>query len=389
MKALVLGGGMVGSAIAADLASDRQLSVTVADRSDAALERLARLGLATVRADCSDPARLTTLAAGADVVVGALSSVLGLAALRAVIEARRPYVDISFMAEDALELSGLALERGVTAVIDCGVAPGMSNLLCGHAVERLSPCERLEIYVGGLPVVRRWPYDYKAPFAPHDVLEEYTRPARLVEDGRIVVREALSEPELLEFEGVGTLEAFNTDGLRSLAYTLSVPWMKEKTMRYPGHIALMRVLRETGFFGKEPLSVHGATGVAAGPVGGSVSVRPIDVTAALLFPKWTFEDREADLTVMRVTAIGREAGRRVRLQWDLLDHYDPETNTRSMSRTTGFPAAIVARWLLDKRFERPGVHPPETIGKDPALVKAMLGELGARGVRYAESVRPA
>jgi len=204
-----------------------------------------------------------------------------------------------------------------------------------------------------------------------------------------VVREALSEPELLEFEGVGTLEAFNTDGLRSLAYTLSVPWMKEKTMRYPGHIALMRVLRETGFFGKEPLSVHGATGVAAGPVGGSVSVRPIDVTAALLFPKWTFEDREADLTVMRVTAIGREAGRRVRLQWDLLDHYDPETNTRSMSRTTGFPAAIVARWLLDKRFERPGVHPPETIGKDPALVKAMLGELGARGVRYAESVRPA
>ena len=374
MKALVLGGGMVGSAIAADLAADPRLAVSVADRSDEALARLARRGLSGVRADCSDPGRITALAAGADVVVGALSSVLGLSALRAVIEARKPYVDISFMAEDALALSGLAAERGVTAVVDCGVAPGMSNLLCGHAAARLEPCERLEIYVGGLPVLRRWPYEYKAPFAPHDVLEEYTRPSRLVEDGRLVVREALSEPELLEFEGVGTLEAFNTDGLRSLAFTLKVPWMKEKTMRYPGHIALMRVLRETGFFSKEPVGVPAA--------GGRASVRPLDVTAAQLFPKWTFDEREADLTVMRVTAVGREGGRRVRLQWDLLDRYDPETDTRSMSRTTGYPAAIVARWLLDKRFERPGVHPPETLGREPALVAEMLAELARRGVVY-------
>ncbi|HZM01076.1 MAG TPA: saccharopine dehydrogenase C-terminal domain-containing protein [Planctomycetota bacterium] len=384
MKALVLGGGMVGSAIAADLAGDRRLAVTVADRSDAALARLAKLGLASVRADCSDPAKVTALASGADVVVGALSSTLGLATLRAVIEARKPYVDISFLAEDPLALSGLAQERGVTAVVDCGVAPGMSNLLGGHAAARLSPCERLEIYVGGLPAVRRWPYEYKAPFAPHDVLEEYTRPARLVEDGRLVVREALSEPELLEFEGVGTLEAFNTDGLRSLAYTLKVPWMKEKTMRYPGHIALMRVLRETGFFGKEPVAVR-----AAGGAGGEVSVRPLDVTAALLFPKWTFDEGEADLTVMRVSAVGREGGRRVRLQWDLLDQYDPETNTRSMSRTTGYPAAIAARWLLEKRFERPGVHPPETLGADASLVEEMLRELASRGVRYRESVTAA
>lgn len=389
MKALVLGGGMVGSAMAVDLARDPRLQVTVADRSEEALARLSRLGLTAVRADCSDADKVTSLAAGADVVVGALSSVLGLATLHAVIEARKPYVDISFMADDPLELSGLAKERGVTAVVDCGVAPGMSNLLCGHAAARLDPCERLEIYVGGLPVVRRWPYDYKAPFAPHDVLEEYTRPSRIVEDGNIVVREALSEPELLEFDGIGTLEAFNTDGLRSLAYTLKVPWMKEKTMRYPGHIALMRVLRETGFFSKDPVTVRAAVGDAAGgsTTGGSATVRPLDVTAALLFPKWTFDEREADLTVMRVTGIGHEGGRRVRLQWDLLDSYDPETNTRSMSRTTGFPAAIMARWLLDKRFERPGVHPPETIGKEPALVAEMLRELAARGVHYRETVQ--
>ena len=375
MKALVLGGGMVGSAMALDLAADKRFGVTVADRSEAALARLARHGLGTTRADLSDAALVTRLAGEADVVVGALASVLGLQTLRAVIEAGKPFVDISFMAEDPLELSALAQSRGVTAVVDCGVAPGMSNLLCGHAAARLQPCESLEIYVGGLPLVRRWPWEYKAPFAPHDVLEEYTRPSRLVERGEIVVREALSEPELLEFPGIGTLEAFNTDGLRSLASTLKVPWMKEKTMRYPGHIALMRVLRDTGLFGKEPVEVRTADG-------GRAQVRPLDVTSSLLFPKWTFEDGEEDLTVMRVSAVGIEDGRRVRLTWNLFDRYDPETRTRSMSRTTGFPATICARWLIEGRFRRPGVHPPETLGAEPALVAAMLQELERRGVRY-------
>ena len=376
MKILVLGGGMVGSAMAADLAAEPRFQVTVADRSEQALARVAsRCGAAGVRADLSDPSEVARLARGADLVVGALASVLGLQTLRAVIEAGRPYVDISFMADDPLQLSPLAEARGVTAVVDMGVAPGMSNMLCGHAAQRLQPCERLEIYVGGLPVERRWPYEYKAPFAPHDVLEEYTRPSRIVERGEIVVREALSEPELLDFPGVGTLEAFNTDGLRSLATTLKVPWMKEKTMRYPGHIALMRALRETGLFSKEPIEVRT-------PDGGHARVRPLDVTAALMFPKWTFAEGEADLTVMRVSAEGLEAGRRVRLVWDLFDRYDPETRTRSMSRTTGFPATIVARWLADGRFRRPGVHPPEVLGAQPGLVQQMLHELAARGVRY-------
>lgn len=382
MKVLVLGGGMVGSAMAADLAADARFQVTVADRSEEALARLGQRGLQTVRADLSDTATVARLAGGSELVVGALASVLGLQTLRTVIEAGKPYVDISFMAEDPLELSALAQQRGVTAVVDCGVAPGMSNLLCGHAAARLSPCESLEIYVGGLPLERHWPWEYKAPFAPSDVLEEYTRPSRLVERGEIVVREALSEPELLEFPGVGTLEAFNTDGLRSLAYTLKVPFMKEKTMRYPGHIALMRVLRDTGLFSKEPVEVRTADG-------GRARVRPLDVTSSLLFPKWTFADGEADVTVMRVSAVGVEAGRRVRLTWDLFDRYDPETRTRSMSRTTGFPATIVARWLAEGRFKRPGVHPPETLGKDASLVASMLKELAARGIRYEARVEAA
>jgi lysine 6-dehydrogenase len=370
-RALVLGGGMVGSAMAADLAADSTLEVTVADMRADVLERLAAgLGVATVAADLSDASTVTRLAGEHDVVLGALASRLGLQTLRAVIEARKPYADISFMAEDATELSALARDRGVTAVVDCGVAPGMSNMAAGHAAARLDPCDRIEIYVGGLPAVRRWPFEYKAPFAPADVLEEYTRPARVVEHGSIIVKEALTEVELLDFPGVGTLEAFNTDGLRSLVHTLDVPNMVEKTMRYPGHTEIMRVLRHTGFFSKTPIEVAGQ------------QVVPLELTSALLFPKWAFEDGEADITVMRVIATGQEQGQPTRLVWDLFDRYDPSTNTRSMSRTTGYPCTIMARLLLEKRFDRPGVHPPEVLGKDPGVLEYFVEHLRQRGVCY-------
>jgi len=365
---------MVGSAIAMDLHAGGELAVTVADRSDEALARVGgRLGVQTLRADLADPEVLKRAVRDHDLVVGALPSFLGITAMRAIIEEGKPCCDISFMAEDPVELGlgKLAEERGVTVVYDCGIAPGMSNMMAAYGAAQLDACERIDIYVGGLPVVRRWPYEYKAPFSPCDVLEEYTRPARLVEHGQVVVREALSEPELLDFAEVGTLEAFNTDGLRSLVRTLpAVPFMREKTMRYPGHIALMRALRETGLFSKEPITVGGQ------------QVRPLDVTSALLFPKWAFEEGEADMTVMRVTVEGQRAGKPARLAWDLVDRLDPATGTRSMSRTTGFTATAMARLLLAGRFVRPGVHPPEVPALEPGIFDAMLRELDARGVRF-------
>ena len=286
-------------------------------------------------------------------------------------EAGKTYCDISFMADDPMALSDLARERGVTAVVDCGVSPGVSNVAIGRAVAELDVTERITILVGGLPVVRRWPYEYKAPFAPHDVIEEYTRPARIVERGRVVVREALSEPELVDFAGVGTLEAFNTDGLRSLIASFpDVPEMLEKTLRYPGHIALMRVLRDTGYFSQEPVVVDGAR------------VRPLDVTAALLFPKWSFDEGEEDLTVCRVAVEGKKDGKPRRYRWELHDTYDAKSRTRSMSRCTGFPATIMARMLADGRFVKPGVHAPEVCGAEPGILETMLRELAARGVVY-------
>ncbi len=362
--------------MAMDLARDPGIRVTVVDAREQALARVREQhGVAVRRSDLGDPSALSVAVADADIVLGALSSVIGLQTLRAVIEAKKPYVDISFMADDALQYDALARERGVTAVVDCGVAPGMSNLLAGYAAHVLAPCEHIDIMVGGLPAERRWPYEYKAGFAPHDVIEEYVRPSRVIEDGRLVVKEALSEPELVDFQGLGTLEAFNTDGLRSLAFTLKVPHMRERTLRYPGHIELMRVLRETGFFNKEPITVQGA------------KVRPLDVTAALLFPKWTFDEGEADLTVMRVEAVGSKGGERVLLRWDLFDRYDPATGYRSMSRTTAFPATIMARRILNGRISTHGVLPPEKLASVPGLVDEVLAELGERGVRYQASSR--
>ncbi len=374
-RMLVLGSGMVGSVIAADLSADADHQVTVADVNAEALARLREAhGVQTHEADLSQPGRITALAADFDVIVGALPSRFGLRALAEVIEAGKPYVDISFMPEDALQLSDLAQERGVSAVVDCGVAPGMSNLLAGYGYRQLDRCDNIEIYVGGLPLTRTWPYEYKAGFAPSDVLEEYTRPARLVEHGEIVVREALSEPELMDFAEVGTLEAFNTDGLRSLADTLDAPFMKEKTLRYPGHIELMRVLRATGLFSQEEIEVGGA------------KVRPLDVISRLMFPKWTFEEGEADLTVMRIIVEGEQAGVRKRYRWDLFDCYDPQTNWRSMSRTTGFPCAIMARLLAQGRVEPVGVLPPELLAGDETLVREMLAQLAKRGVSYEERI---
>ena len=377
-RVVVLGAGMVGSAIALDLAKDRGLKVEVADVSAEALRRVAGRSEAVgvVQANLAEAQALQQLVGGYDLVVGALPSAIGLRALRVVLEARRPYVDISFMSEDALALDALARERGTTAVVDCGVAPGLSNMMAGAAVSRLEVCDRVKIYVGGLPVARHWPFDYKAGFAPSDVLEEYTRPARLVEQGRVVVKEPLSEPELLEFPGIGTLEAFNTDGLRTLVDTLKVPFMKEKTLRWPGHAALMRVLKDTGFFSLEPIEVAGQ------------SVRPRDVTAALLFPKWTFEEGEADLTVMRVRVEGRREDQAVAHEWDLVDRYDEPSGLRSMSRSTGYVASSVARLLATGRFDLPGVHPPETLGATEGLLDHVLADLAARGVRCRATVTP-
>jgi saccharopine dehydrogenase-like NADP-dependent oxidoreductase len=190
----------------------------------------------------------------------------------------------------------------------------------------------------------------------------------MIEHGKVVTKPALSEVEMIELSTVGTLEAFNTDGLRSLLSTVKAENMKEKTMRYPGHVELMRVLRETGFFDKTPIKVAG------------VEVRPLDVTSKLLFPRWTYAELEEEFTVLRVMVEGEKGGRRRRFTFDLYDEYDRERGESSMARTTGFPCVIAARMILDGRCQQHGVLPPERLAREPGLFETFLTKLKSRGV---------
>jgi saccharopine dehydrogenase-like NADP-dependent oxidoreductase len=374
-KIIVLGSGLVGAPMALDLAKDPRFEVAVADISGESLAKCAADGsIRAIRSDLSDAARVRELAAGHDLVLNAVPGFLGFQTLKAVIESGKDAVDIAFFAEDPFQLDELARERGVTAIVDCGVAPGMSNVLVGHVHHLLDRTHSALIYVGGLPELRVWPYEYKAVFSPSDVIEEYVRPARYVENGKLVVRPALSDPEYLNLPGVSSLVAFNSDGLRTLARTLDIPNMKEKTLRYPGHIEKIAVLRETGFFGQEPVEIHG------------MRVRPIDLTAKLLFPIWKLQPGETDITVMQVVVEGEKDGRRLRHSYDLFDRFDAASGIHSMARTTGYAATAAVRLLAGGLYGRKGIIPPEYVGEEPACVEFMLKELADRGVIYKHKI---
>lgn len=382
MRVMVLGAGLIGGAIVKDLANDANLKVVAADIDQANLDRLKGESIVkAIKADLSDSSTVSKLVKDYDLVVGSLPGHMGFRTLETVIESGKDIVDIAFFPEDAFELDRLVKKKGVTAVIDCGIAPGCSNLILGYLTTVLDETERFECYVGGLPQEPEWPYEYKAPFSPSDVIEEYTRPARLVENRKVVTKPALSDVELIDFPGVGLLEAFNTDGLRTLIQTMSagskfgkIPLMKEKTMRFPGHAEKMRILRETGFFDKVPVSLNG------------VSVRPLDLTSRLLFPMWKLNEGEEDFTAMRIRVEGKKDGKRKRHVLDLLDTYDRKTNTTSMARTTGYTCSTVVRLLRDKKFDRSGICPLEFIGQDQECYSYIIEGLRKKGINFKETV---
>jgi lysine 6-dehydrogenase len=371
----VLGCGLVGAAIARDLSRERDFQVNVADASEAALARLERQASVRIRrADLSRPEEIAAAAREADAVVGALPGCLGFAMLEAVISAGKPIADISFSPEDPLSLDALAREKGVTAVVDCGVSPGISSFAVGRAVAQLSHVSDVTIFVGGLPVDRSRPFEYAIVFSATDVIEEYTRPARLVEEGSVVTRPALSEVETIEVPGVGSLEAFLTDGLRTLLTTVPARSMKEKTLRYPGHADAMRSLREAGFFETEPLQL------------GEGTIAPRAVSERILSRAWKLREKEEEFTFLRVAVSGEdEAGRHRRYGFELLDRTDSETGATSMARTTGFPCAVVAGMLARGSYREPGVRPLEILARNPGASAHFLDSLRARGLKWTET----
>lgn len=367
-KITALGCGMVGSAIALDLA--KKYKVLSIDMKEENLKSVAgNKNIETEILDLASSDNILKAVSDADLVVNAVPGFMGFSTTKTVIKAGKNIVDISFFPEDCLELNALAKEKGVIAIVDCGVAPGMGNVILGYHNAEMQ-VESYTCYVGGLPFKRSWPFQYKAPFSPVDVIEEYTRPSRYIKDGKMITKPALSEPEYLEFENVGTLEAFNTDGLRSLLFTMKIPNMIEKTLRYPGHIDYMKMLRETDFFNENEIIVKGK------------KIRPIDLTAKLLFKHWKLEQDEPEFTVMKIIISGLEKGKKVKYFYDLFDRYDPKSKTSSMARTTGYSATSAVELVLSGNFNKIGINPPEFIGAEKDCLRKMLQYQEARGVTY-------
>lgn len=365
---VVLGAGRVGNAIVLDLAS--RYKVRVVDLSSDIIERYANIeNIEPLVANLQQAEKISIAVKDADLVINAVPGFMGFETLRHTIMAGKNVVDIAFFPEDAFQLDSLAKGMGVTAVVDAGVAPGMGNIIAGY-YNAHHDVKSYYCYVGGLPVVRDYPYQYKAVFSPIDVIEEYIRPSRYKLNGHIITKEALSDPEFIQFPKVGTLEAFNTDGLRSMLTTLNIPTMIEKTMRYPHTIDYLRVLRESGFFSYEPVMVNG------------VSIRPIDVTSALLFPKWKLNPGEEDITLMRIDIEYQHQSQLHKVSYELIDTYNKNTNIHSMARTTGYTCTAVAELILSGKFNQPGICPPEYVGAHDNCLDLILDYQAQRGVVY-------
>ncbi|HYX05306.1 MAG TPA: saccharopine dehydrogenase C-terminal domain-containing protein [Bacteroidales bacterium] len=370
-KIIVLGAGLVGGVIAADL--NRRFNVTSADIDQDVLLKVEKEGVDVIITDLSDPENIRKIVQPFDLVVGAMPGYMGFQTVKAVIEAGKNIVDISFFPEDPFQLHQLANEKNVTAIVDCGVAPGMGNIILGYHDASMK-VSSYQCYVGGLPFKRKWPFEYKAVFSPVDVIEEYTRPARFVLHGQVVTREALSDPELIYFDEIGTLEAWNSDGLRTLIDTMDIPDMIEKTLRYPGTINYLRMLRECGFFSDEPVEIAGN------------KIKPLDLTAKLLKDIWKLKPGEEDYTIMRITISGIKEDKKKELVYDLYDRYDIQNQTISMARTTGFTCAAAANLVLEGLYTAPGISPPEYVGRIPDCFEFIMKYLANRGVNYNLSV---
>tara|TARA_B100001093_G_scaffold240619_1_gene230398 strand:- start:568 stop:1677 length:1110 start_codon:yes stop_codon:yes gene_type:complete len=362
-KVIILGAGLVGNVIAKDLAKDH--NVCSVDLNQVALDNLSDYGIKTICKDVSSKKTIQELITEFDIVVGAVPGFMGYKMMHNVIDAGKNIVDISFYPEDPFMLDKLAKEKGVIAIMDCGVAPGMGNIILAHHNNNMDITD-YECLVGGLPENREWPYEYKAVFSPIDVIEEYIRPARFVQNHKIITKEALSDTELVQFNGIGTLESWNSDGLRSLITTMpNIPNMIEKTLRYPGCVEYLKVLRETGFFSHDEIEINGN------------KIKPIDVTSKLLFPKWKMKEGDRDFTVMQIIIQGMEKGIKTKYKYNLLDRF--QDNTMSMARTTGYTCTAVTNLVLNGHYNRIGISPPEYLGNH---MKYVSNYLAKRNVFY-------
>lgn len=368
----VLGAGMVGSAIARDLNYD--FDVTSYDMNIDNLNKLKKLGVKTVQLNLSSSINIKEAVKNADYVVNATPGFMGFKTLKEIIINKKDVIDIAFYPENSLELGELAKENGITAIVDIGIAPGMSNFILGYHAN-IEKINEFVCYVGGLPEIREYPFQYKAPFSPIDVIEEYIRPARIMENGRLVTKPALTDREYIFFENIGTLEAFNSDGLRTLIDTINVPNMIEKTLRYPGHIEMITNLKDMGFLDNKSIIYRGN------------EVNILDFVSNILIDKWKLSDNDIEFTIMKIVLKGETDGKMIEYTYDLYDRTDSLNGVSSMARTTGYTATAALNLLHAGLFKEKGLFPPEKIAINNDIYKFIFRYLEKRGVNYKFNIK--
>ncbi|MFL5472785.1 MAG: saccharopine dehydrogenase family protein [Gemmatimonadales bacterium] len=379
MKLLVLGAGLQGCACAYDLLQNPAITrVTLADlRPDKLPKFLAgnwNGRLRTIRLDVSDSAAVRAAFAGQAAVMSAIPYYYNGPMARAAVEGGCHFADLGGNTEIVLEQKKLhqqAEAKGISVIPDCGLAPGMVNILAAEGIRRLDKAEKVKIFVGGLPQAPEPPLNYQIVYSLEGALDYYTTPSWVLRGGRPVQVDALSEVESVEFPSpVGTLEAFHTGGGIStlpFAYQGKIDVMEYKTLRYPGHAAVVRPIRELGLLANEPIEVKGS------------KVVPRDLFIAAVSPKLS-KPNGRDLVALQVQVTGAKQGKSTSVTFRLLDYYDAQHGISAMMRTTGYSLSITGQMQVDGRVIAKGVHTPD----EAIPFRGYVAELGKRGIKIEE-----
>jgi len=375
MKILSIGCGYIGSVLAEEIVRSIDFDeLIICDSEEERIEKTGReLGekVFPLRKDISDYSTLLEIIDDADLVVGLSPGKLGFKVMKACVEKRKSLVDLSYMTEDPFVFQKKSRRRGITIIPDCGVAPGLSNILIGKASSQLDKVQDVTAYVGGLPQKPMPPLNYKVTWCVEDLFEEYTRKVKIVRNNETIEVDALEGLEEVEFEGLGKFEAFFTDGVRTLHHTIKARNMWEKTLRYKGHAEKIKFLRDLGLLEKRPLT--------------SVNLSPWAFMRSFWKEKLSFfEDK--DFVLMRIEVTGRKESANFIHSFEMVDHFDEERNVTAMGRTTAYTALAVIKLLIENRIERKGVVPPEILGMDRELSREIECTLRERDIRVKEKV---
>jgi len=380
MKIAVLGSGLMGSAAVRYLVTRRDIKrVQLADIDKKKLEQTEKLvrrrKLTTLELDMTDKASVAKSIKGCDSVLIALPHAVAPRVDRAVIDARVSAVDLAFE-DEQMKMDSLCKRAGITLIPGCGVAPGLAQILAGEGARQLTSVDEIRIFVGGIPLNPKPPLNYRVVFSLEGVLAMYAdRRVRIVRNGKVKTTTALSELEKVSFpKPFGDMEAFLTDGLASLIYTMRgrVKSMDEKTVRYPGHAKQIKALIETGLFSTEPTEIREG-----------LKVKPREFLSRVLGPKIMLGE-DKDVTLLRVVVTGKRKGSEVQCVYEMVDYYSEKERTTSMARTTAYTGAIAAIMLAKKQITKKGVVPPETAFAGP-LFKDLIHQLAERDVKISRT----